>query len=121
MRKTLLGTKLLLFLMSYPLHSIEDEKNSLGNKVAVISDELSTERDRVLRISADFDTFRKRTKRDRLSKRIVLVLFIHICAKLPISQQICFSIRFGGEGTRYLALKMQCNMSVMFNQPCIIC
>ncbi|ONK81910.1 uncharacterized protein A4U43_C01F34180 [Asparagus officinalis] len=67
MRKTLLGTKLLLFLMSYPLHSIEDEKNSLGNKVAVISDELSAERDRVLRISADFDNFRKRTERDRLS------------------------------------------------------
>lgn len=49
------------------LQSIEDERNSLANKVAVLSAELSAERDRVLRISADFDNFRKRTERERLS------------------------------------------------------
>uniref|UniRef100_A0A1D1XME2 GrpE protein homolog n=1 Tax=Anthurium amnicola TaxID=1678845 RepID=A0A1D1XME2_9ARAE len=49
------------------LQSIEDEKNSLANKVATLSEELSTERDRILRISADFENFRKRTERERLS------------------------------------------------------
>ncbi|XP_011629291.1 uncharacterized protein LOC18425237 isoform X2 [Amborella trichopoda] len=49
------------------LQSIEVEKNSLSNKVAALSEELSSERDRVLRISADFDNFRKRTERERLS------------------------------------------------------
>ncbi|ONK68929.1 uncharacterized protein A4U43_C05F17500 [Asparagus officinalis] len=49
------------------LQSIENEKNSLANKVAALSAELLTERDRVLRISADFDNFRKRTERERLS------------------------------------------------------
>lgn len=49
------------------LLSIEDEKKSLENKVTSISQELSSERDRVLRISADFDNFRKRTERERLS------------------------------------------------------
>ncbi|KAJ8479913.1 hypothetical protein OPV22_023640 [Ensete ventricosum] len=49
------------------LQSIEDEKNSLSSKVAALAEELSTERDRILRISADFDNFRKRTERERLS------------------------------------------------------
>ncbi|KAG6470931.1 protein GrpE-like [Zingiber officinale] len=49
------------------LLSIEDEKNSLSTKIASLSQVLSTERDRVLRISADFDNFRKRTERERLS------------------------------------------------------
>ncbi|KAF3789614.1 grpE protein [Nymphaea thermarum] len=49
------------------LQSIEDEKASLASKIAALSAELSTERDRVLRISADFDNFRKRTERERLS------------------------------------------------------
>lgn len=47
--------------------SIEDEKASLAAKVSVFSAELSTERDRVIRISADFDNFRKRTEREKLS------------------------------------------------------
>ncbi|XP_051138867.1 uncharacterized protein LOC127256748 [Andrographis paniculata] len=47
--------------------SIEDEKNELERKVVALSEELSYEKDRVLRISADFDNFRKRTERDRLS------------------------------------------------------
>ncbi|XP_002530954.2 protein GrpE isoform X1 [Ricinus communis] len=49
------------------LKSVEDEKNDLGRKVASLIEELSTEKDRVLRISADFDNFRKRTDRERLS------------------------------------------------------
>lgn len=49
------------------LKSIEDEKFELEKKVATISEELSSERARVLRISADFDNFRKRTERERLS------------------------------------------------------
>lgn len=47
--------------------SIEDEKGALERKVASISEDLSVERDRVLRISADFDNFRKRTDRERSS------------------------------------------------------
>ncbi|KAL1314199.1 hypothetical protein HN51_040977 [Arachis hypogaea] len=49
------------------LKSIEDEKIGLERKIASISAELSIEKDRILRISADFDNFRKRTERDRLS------------------------------------------------------
>lgn len=49
------------------LQSVEDEKNALASKVATLSEELSVEKDRVLRISADFDNFRKRTERERLS------------------------------------------------------
>ncbi|KAL0383357.1 UNVERIFIED_CONTAM: protein GrpE [Sesamum calycinum] len=49
------------------LKSIEDEKIGLERKVATLSEELSSERDRVLRISADFDNFRKRTERERAS------------------------------------------------------
>lgn len=49
------------------LKSIEEEKISLERKVASLSEELLTEKERILRISADFDNFRKRTERDRLS------------------------------------------------------
>ncbi|GER52579.1 GrpE protein homolog [Striga asiatica] len=49
------------------LKSIEDEKIDLEKKVAQLTEELSYEKDRVLRISADFDNFRKRTERERLS------------------------------------------------------
>ncbi|XP_070021488.1 uncharacterized protein [Nicotiana sylvestris] len=49
------------------LKSIENEKIELQRKVASLTEELSSERDRVLRISADFDNFRKRTERERLS------------------------------------------------------
>ncbi|KAG5583284.1 hypothetical protein H5410_053911 [Solanum commersonii] len=49
------------------LKSIEDEKIELQTKVASLTEELSSERDRVLRISADFDNFRKRTDRERAS------------------------------------------------------
>ncbi|KAL4607194.1 hypothetical protein ACB092_09G157100 [Castanea dentata] len=49
------------------LKSIEEEKISLEGKVASLSEEMLTEKERILRISADFDNFRKRTERDRLS------------------------------------------------------
>ncbi|XP_010492733.1 PREDICTED: uncharacterized protein LOC104770082 [Camelina sativa] len=49
------------------LKSIEDEKFLLEDKVASLSNDLSVERDRLIRISADFDNFRKRTERERLN------------------------------------------------------
>lgn len=49
------------------LKSVEDEKISLERKVTSLSEELSTEKDRILRIIADFDNFRKRTERERVS------------------------------------------------------
>nr|GMC84222.1 protein GrpE isoform X1 [Ipomoea batatas] len=49
------------------LRSIEDEKVNLERKLLILTEELSYEKDRVLRISADFDNFRKRTDRERLS------------------------------------------------------
>ncbi|KAM1078890.1 hypothetical protein ACFX2J_013631 [Malus domestica] len=49
------------------LKSFEDEKIGLEMKVASLSEELSAEKVRILRISADFDNFRKRTERERIS------------------------------------------------------
>ncbi|KAJ4721367.1 GrpE protein-like [Melia azedarach] len=79
------------------LKSIEDEKIDLESKVAKLSEELSIDRDRVLRISADFDNFRKRTERERLSlvtnaqgevvERLLLVLDNFERAKTQIKVQ----------------------------------
>ncbi|XP_004493255.1 uncharacterized protein [Cicer arietinum] len=49
------------------LKSIDDEIVGLEGKIASLSEELSIEKDRKLRIGADFDNYRKRTERDRLS------------------------------------------------------
>ncbi|CAJ2671937.1 unnamed protein product [Trifolium pratense] len=49
------------------LKSIDDEIAGLEGKIASLSEELSIEKDRKLRIGADFDNYRKRTDRDRLS------------------------------------------------------
>ncbi|KAI4348521.1 hypothetical protein L6164_009235 [Bauhinia variegata] len=49
------------------LQSIEDERNGLEGKVTSLSEELSVQKERILRVSADFDNFRKRTERERLS------------------------------------------------------
>ncbi|XP_021282245.1 uncharacterized protein LOC110415082 [Herrania umbratica] len=49
------------------LKSIEDEKVDLEKNMASLLEELSIEKDRIIRISADFDNFRKRTERERLS------------------------------------------------------
>ncbi|XP_066322019.1 uncharacterized protein [Miscanthus floridulus] len=49
------------------LLAIEDEKNSLLNKITALNAELATQRERILRISADFDNFRKRTENEKLN------------------------------------------------------
>ncbi|XP_059428186.1 uncharacterized protein LOC132161973 isoform X2 [Corylus avellana] len=49
------------------LKSVEDGKTTLERKVTDLSEELTTEKARILRISADFDNFRKRTERERVS------------------------------------------------------
>ncbi|XP_031286796.1 uncharacterized protein LOC116145477 [Pistacia vera] len=49
------------------LKTIDGEKVNLESKVAQLSEELLVEKDRTLRISADFDNFRKRTERERSS------------------------------------------------------
>ncbi|XP_038996747.1 protein GrpE-like isoform X2 [Hibiscus syriacus] len=49
------------------LNSIEDEKVDLEKKMTSLSEEFSIEKDRIRRISADFDNFRKKTERERLS------------------------------------------------------
>ncbi|GKC04076.1 GrpE nucleotide exchange factor [Tanacetum coccineum] len=49
------------------IKSVEDEKLVLERQLAALSEELSSAKDRVLRISADFDNFRKRTERERVT------------------------------------------------------
>ena len=49
------------------LKSVEDEKIELESQLTKLSEELSIEKDRLIRISADFDNFRKRTEKERLS------------------------------------------------------
>ena len=49
------------------LKSIEDEKVDLEKKMASVLEKLSIEKDRILKISADFDNFPKRTERERFS------------------------------------------------------
>lgn len=49
------------------IKSVEDGKLVLERQLAALSEELSSAKDRVLRISADFDNFRKRTERERVS------------------------------------------------------
>ncbi|KAF3338534.1 grpE protein [Carex littledalei] len=47
------------------LLSIEEESVSLSDKVGTLTGELKTEHERLLRISADFDNFRKRTEKEK--------------------------------------------------------
>lgn len=49
------------------LQSLYDEKKVLENKIAALSIEVALEKDRRLRINADFYNFRKRVERERLS------------------------------------------------------
>lgn len=49
------------------LKSVEDEKIELEKKVTSLTEELLIEKDRILRISAYFDYFRKSRERERLS------------------------------------------------------
>ncbi|KAG0474012.1 hypothetical protein HPP92_015869 [Vanilla planifolia] len=47
--------------------AMEDEKSSLEGRVASLHEELQVEKDHLLRMSADFENFRKRTERERVS------------------------------------------------------
>jgi molecular chaperone GrpE len=51
------------------ISAIEDEKKGLSEKVLVLSGEVSTGKERYLRLQADFDNFRKRSDKERLSVR----------------------------------------------------
>ncbi|KAH9322196.1 hypothetical protein KI387_016835, partial [Taxus chinensis] len=47
--------------------AIEDEKNSLSVQIATLSEEVSIGKERFLRLNADFDNFRKRSDKERLT------------------------------------------------------
>lgn len=49
------------------LHSIENERDALSKQVASLSEELLADKNRLLRLNADFANFRKRSERERLS------------------------------------------------------
>lgn len=49
------------------LQSIEDERNTLSQEAVCLREELSTEKERFLRLNADFDNFRKRSEKEQLS------------------------------------------------------
>lgn len=49
------------------LEAIANERDSLGLKVNSLIEEISTNKDRYLRLNADFDNYRKRSERDRLA------------------------------------------------------
>lgn len=49
------------------LEAISSERDSLGEKVNALIEEIATGKDRYLRLNADFDNYRKRAERDRLA------------------------------------------------------
>lgn len=49
------------------LQSMEDERNTLSQQALCLREELATEKERFLRLNADFDNFRKRSEKERLS------------------------------------------------------
>lgn len=49
------------------LEATASERDSLGEKVNALIEEIATGKDRYLRLNADFDNYRKRAERDRLS------------------------------------------------------
>uniref|UniRef100_A0A0C9RGR7 GrpE protein homolog n=1 Tax=Wollemia nobilis TaxID=56998 RepID=A0A0C9RGR7_9CONI len=49
------------------LQVIEDEKNALSHQISTLTAELSTGKERFLRLNADFDNFRKRADKERLT------------------------------------------------------
>lgn len=49
------------------LERVVSERDSLEQKVAALTNEVSTGKDRFLRLNADFDNYRKRSERDRQS------------------------------------------------------
>eukprot|EP00249_Psilotum_nudum_P014890 c25053_g1_i1 orf=500-1525(-) len=50
---------------------LEEARDAL-QQVAILSEEVSTGKDRLLRLNADFDNFRKRSERDKLEMRTVV-------------------------------------------------
>ncbi|KAL3529870.1 hypothetical protein ACH5RR_009192 [Cinchona calisaya] len=51
------------------IYLIEKEKNELLEKVSTLSEEINAQKDRYIRLQADFDNFRKRTENDKLTIR----------------------------------------------------
>eukprot|EP01018_Ginkgo_biloba_P038731 Gb_00616 [translate_table: standard] len=49
------------------LRSIENERDLLSQQVATLTEELLIQKERFLRLNADFDNFRKRSEQERLS------------------------------------------------------
>ncbi|XP_057863544.1 uncharacterized protein LOC131071630 [Cryptomeria japonica] len=49
------------------LQAIEDEKSLLSVQIATLSEELSAGKEKFLRLNADFDNFRKRSDKERLT------------------------------------------------------
>ena len=51
------------------IHMVEKERNELLEKVSVLSDEIGAQKDKYVRLQADFDNFRKRTENEKLTIR----------------------------------------------------
>jgi len=51
------------------LYKLETEKNELAEKVSALSGEINSAKERFIRLQADFDNFRKRSEKERLSIR----------------------------------------------------
>ncbi|XP_059435177.1 uncharacterized protein LOC132168113 [Corylus avellana] len=51
------------------IHIIENEKNELAQKVSALSIEMTTGKEKYIRLQADFDNFRKRSEKERLTIR----------------------------------------------------
>ncbi|KAK9713804.1 hypothetical protein RND81_06G052400 [Saponaria officinalis] len=51
------------------LYRLETEKNELAEKLSTMSEEITAGKERYIRLQADFDNFRKRSDKERLSVR----------------------------------------------------
>lgn len=51
------------------IYMIEKERNELLEKVSVLSDEIGAQKEKYIRLQADFDNFRKRTENEKLTIR----------------------------------------------------
>lgn len=51
------------------IHVIENEKNELVQKVSALSTEITSGKEKYIRLQADFDNFRKRSEKERLTIR----------------------------------------------------
>ncbi|XP_057974100.1 uncharacterized protein LOC131162021 [Malania oleifera] len=51
------------------IYTLENEKNDLAQKVSTLSSEITSGKDKYLRLQADFDNFRKRSEKERLTTR----------------------------------------------------